>query len=273
MKYYLIIGYQLVGKHKNFPTVRVQVNGQLVDEFVCDNEQSTEISSQLRLGWHVSGECGTINRDQLDTITYTTPAKCKIIELDSSTWLDYGELVLSVCNNYSNYNNGFMTKKSQVWFTPVLLIRKDLFDHESVLYGIIRKTHHTRVIGRHDMDSQRRWDSKVRHKWPGFNTYRDRRFSNKNTFTGNFSLFRGGNFEIKLAIKKKHKTHMLVEDDVPLKGYYYIDRFFEAWYQHHKKNYFEMGVTEETDHNSASSKLNIYLKGKSKQINISDENS
>jgi len=273
MKYYLIIGYQLIGKYKNFPTVRVHINKQLVDEFVCDNEKSMEISSQLRLGWHISEEYGTINRDQLDTISYTTPAKFRNIELDASTWLDYGKLVLSVSNNNSNYNNGFMTKKSLVWFTPVLLIRKDVYDHESILHSIIKKLHHARLTGRSDSDDRRKWDSKVRHKWPGFNTYRDRRFSNLGSTIGNVDLFQGGNFEIEFDIKKKHNTHMLVEKDVPLKGYFYMDRFFEAWCQHHKKNYFEISVTEDQDQTSTPSKLNTHLKVKSKQINISDENS
>ena len=46
MKYYLIIGYQLLEKYKEFPSVRVYINQQLVDEFKCDSEQTTKISAK-----------------------------------------------------------------------------------------------------------------------------------------------------------------------------------------------------------------------------------
>ena len=271
MKYYLILGYRLVGKYKNFPTVRVQVNGKLVDEFECDNEEDTEISSQLISKWQVSGICEKLTKDFCETIKYTTPTKCRTIELDSSTWLDDGEIVLSALNNNSNYNNGFMTKGSQIWFTPVILIRKDLYDNESVLHRIIKKLHHARTMNRQSKIAERKWDSKVRHKWPGFNTYPDRRLSNLGSAIGNVNLFQGGNFEIKFNIKKKHKTHMLVEDDVPLTGYFYMDRFFETWCQHHRKKYFEMGTVETIDRDTGVVKFNTFFKEKSKQINIKDE--
>jgi hypothetical protein len=267
MKYYLIIGYQLVEKYKNFPTVRIHVNGQLVDEFDCDNEQATEISSQTRMLKSISKKPGKQFINQLETVTYTIPSKCRIIELDSSKWVDHGKLVLSVSNNNSNYNNGFMTKGSQVWFTPVLLVRKDIYDHESILYSIIEKFNHVRNNCRKTKIDHSKWESTVRHKWPGFNTYRDRRSAN----TQSVDLFRGGNFEIKFDIIKKHKTYMLVEDNVPSIGYFYIDRFFEAWYQHYRKNHFEIVADDRIDQDTGICTVNTYLKEKSKQINTRDE--
>jgi len=258
MKYYLIIGYQLVDKYKNFPTVRVHINGRLVDEFECDNEKSTEISSHYRNTWSSLEKCGTVKKDQLGITTYTTPAKFRNIELDASTWLDHGELVLTVSNNNSNYNNGFMTKKSQVWFTPVLLIKKNVYDSESTMHRIFKKINDARRTGRWGMAKAHKWDSKIRHKWPGFNTYHDRRNSNPETI----NLFRGGEHEIKFDIIRKHKTHMLVEEDVPHKGFFYIDRFFEAWYQHHKKKYFEIGCEYKIDRNIAFEEYKTLLKEK-----------
>ena len=265
MKYYLIIGYQLVEKHKEFPTVRVYINEQLIDEFECDNEQATEISIQERAEVKAYGKCHTMGRDTIDTFKYSTPAKYKVIELDSSTWLDDGELMIEVSNNNSNYNNGFMTKESQVWFTPVFLIRKDMYDDKSILYSIIEKLSYARQKQRRDNGSRAKWDSKVRPRWPGFNSYPGWNYSKT------VELHRGGNFEIKFNIKKKHKIHMLVGDNLPIKGYFHLDRFFLAWYQHHSKNYFELVEEEILELDTGAGKTNTYLKEKSKQINTRDE--
>ena len=265
MKYYLIIGYQLVEKHKEFPTVRVYINEQLIDEFECDNEQATEISFQERSEVKAYGKCHNMGRDTINTFKYSTPAKCKVIELDSSTWLDDGELMIEVSNNNSNYNNGFITKESQVWFTPVFLIRKDMYDDKSILYSIIEKLSQANWEYKDD-GSMARWGSKVRPIWPGFNTYPGWGYPNT------FDLHRGGNFKIKFNIKKKHKIHMLVGDNLPIKGYFHLDRFFLAWYQHHSKNYFKLVEERISDIElSGSGKTNTYLKEKSKQINTRDE--
>ena len=129
MKYYLIIGYQLLEKYRKFPTVRVRLNGQLVDEFLCDNEQTTEISVQRRFSKNMSGTCHNWKWDSTETSKFMTPAKYKMIELDATSWPDKGELTIEVSNNNSNYNNGFMTLRSIVWITPVILIRKDIHDN------------------------------------------------------------------------------------------------------------------------------------------------
>ena len=145
MKYYLIIGYQLLEKYREFPTLRVHINGQLVDEFLCDNEQTKEISVQRRFSKNMSGTCHNWKWDSTETSKFMTPAKYKMIELDATSWPDKGELTIEVSNNNSNYNNGFMTLRSIVWITPVILIRKDIHDNISILHRIMKKIRQMRT--------------------------------------------------------------------------------------------------------------------------------
>ena len=233
MKYYLIIGYQLLEKYKQLPTVRVRLNGQLVDEFLCDNEQTTEILVQSRFSKNMSGTCHNWKWDSIETSRYMAPAKYKMIELDTKLWPDKGELTIEVSNNNSNYNNGFMTLRSIVWITPVFLIRKDIFDNMSLLHRIVKKVRQmrTKVKGK-DFYQQ------LRATWPGISTYPDR---DKELFQS--ELHRGGNFNLHFEIRKKHKAYMLVGRGQQTKGYFQIDLFFLAWYEHHSKNYFEL-ITE-----------------------------
>ena len=240
MKYYLIIGYQLLEKYRKFPIVRVRLNGQLVDEFLCDNEQTKEISVQRRFSKNMSGTCHNWKWDSTETSKFMTPAKYKMIELDATSWPDKGELTIEVSDNNSNYNNGFMTLRSIVWITPVILIRKDIHDNISILYRIMKKLR--QELSR----SGYKWDGpnglETRATWPGISPYSTREID-----TESFQeLHSGGEFTLHFEIRKKHKTHILVVDSRPVKGYFRVDRFFLAWYEHHTKKCFNL--TERITH-------------------------
>ena len=240
MKYYLIIGYQLLEKYRKFPIVRVRLNGQLVDEFLCDNEQTTEISVQRRFSKNMSGTCFNKTWDSIETSKFMTPAKYKMIELDATSWPDKGELTIEVSNNNSNYTNGFMTLRSIVWITPVILIRKDIHDNISILYRIMKKLR--QELSR----SGYKWDGpnglETRATWPGISPYSTREID-----TESFQeLHSGGEFTLHFEIRKKHKTHILVVDSRPVKGYFCVDQFFLAWYEHHTKKCFNL--TERITH-------------------------
>ena len=240
MKYYLIIGYQLLEKYREFPTVRVRLNGQLVDEFLCDNEQTTEISVQRRFSKNMSGTCFNKTWDSIETSKFMTPAKYKMIELDATSWPDKGELTIEVSNNNSNYNNGFMTLRSIVWITPVILIRKDIHDNISILYRIMKKLR--QELSR----SGYKWDGpnglETRATWPGISPYSTREID-RESFE---ELHGGGEFTLHFEIRKKHKTYILVVDSRPVKGYFCVDQFFLAWYEHHTKKCFNL--TERITH-------------------------
>jgi len=240
MKYYLIIGYQLLEKYRKFPTVRVRLNGQLVDEFLCDNEQTTEISVQRRFSKNMSGTCFNKTWDSIETSKFMTPAKYKMIELDATSWPDKGELTIEVSNNNSNYNNGFMTLRSIVWITPVILIRKDIHDNISILYRIMKKLR--QELSR----SGYKWDGpnglETRATWPGISPYSTREID-RESFE---ELHGGGEFTLHFEIRKKHKTYILVVDSRPVKGYFCVDQFFLAWYEHHTKKCFNL--TERITH-------------------------
>ena len=240
MKYYLIIGYQLLEKYREFPTLRVHINGQLVDEFLCDNEQTKEISVQRRFSKNMSGTCHNWKWDSTETSKFMTPAKYKMIELDATSWPDKGELTIEVSNNNSNYTNGFMTLRSIVWITPVILIRKDIHDNISILYRIMKKLR--QELSR----SGYKWDGpnglETRATWPGISPYSTREID-RESFE---ELHGGGEFTLHFEIRKKHKTYILVVDSRPVKGYFCVDQFFLAWYEHHTKKCFNL--TERITH-------------------------
>ena len=240
MKYYLIIGYQLLEKYREFPTVRVHINGQLVDEFLCDNEQTTEVSIQTKHIVNSHGTCFNKTWDSIETSKFMTPAKYKMIELDATSWPDKGELTIEVSDNNSNYNNGFMTLRSIVWITPVILIRKDIHDNISILYRIMKKLR--QELSR----SGYKWDGpnglETRATWPGISPYSTREID-RESFE---ELHGGGEFTLHFEIRKKHKTYILVVDSRPVKGYFCVDQFFLAWYEHHTKKCFNL--TERITH-------------------------
>lgn len=256
MKYYLIIGYQLLEKYKEFPTVRAYLNGQLVDEFECDNEQTTKISAKMTRNIN--------NRDYYDTSVYDSttfeyPAtkKYKVLEVDSSSWTDEGNLVLEVVNNKSDYTNGFMNKRSLVSFGAVFLIRKDIHDSKSKMYKIIKKFQ-TAVI-KHDI---RYPHPREFPRWPGV--------SNHVGGAGRMDVAnapRGGNFKKKFTIKKKHKMHMLLPEHVETKGYFFIDRFFLAWYQYYSKTPFDLTAIDERNLVTGKRTVSVEIK----EINTSNE--
>ena len=77
--------------------------------------------------------------------------------------------------------------------------------------------------------------------WPGISTYQD----GKLLFQS--ELHRGGNFNLHFEIRKKHKTYMLVDRGTHTKGYFQIDLFFLAWYEHHSKNYLDFIIENNVD--------------------------
>ncbi len=58
MKYSLIIGYQLFEKNRDFPNIRVTLNDKFIEQFPCDNEESTELSLYEEKFVEIKGECG-----------------------------------------------------------------------------------------------------------------------------------------------------------------------------------------------------------------------
>jgi len=275
MQYYLIIGYQLLEKYKEFPTVRIHSNGQLVDEFKCDNEQTTEISVREIVKADQSGFCYKVCRDVDRNVKYLIPKKHRIVELDSSMWSDNGELVIEVLNNNSNYNNGFISKRSIVSFGTIFLIRKDLLNDKAIMHRIMKKAY------RLEWRRLRNYDDRITNihqtPWPGFNPYHYQSPGDDGKMSYIDSLYkkdetpfvRGGNFKIEMKIRKKHKIHLLCKPNLPTyssnKGYFRLDQFFIAWYQHYTKKYFDCVLEESFDRNSGKKIFNFELKEKSKE--------
>ena len=262
MKYSLIIGYQLIEKYKDFPRVSVHINGQMIDEFVCDNEEAIEISATLTDSDESHDDSGYCNRiESVKTFKYAVPKKYKVFEVDSSTWPDTGKLVIEVLDNNSNYNNGFMNKRSIVSFGTILLIRKDVLDDKSKMLRIIKKFYYSER-NLHLRNRRSSWSLQGNQpRWPGLSNYPGEHLG----FQDSISLTSGGNFNLQCKIKKKHKMHILIKDTVETKGYFCMDRFFVAWYQYYSKNYFDMAGQRVHNHTKNVEKLEIEIKERLKE--------
>mgnify|MGYP005995859147 CR=1 FL=1 len=264
MKYYLIIGYQLLERYRTFPIVTVHMNGQFVDEFECDNQEATQMSAREIYINNIKGYGNARQCDRIEDFSFTTPSKYKMYELDSNDWPEQGELSIEVSKSYSNYTNGFMSRRSMVKFNPVFLIRKDLYDNHEAMMKIIKAQRYANWVNRsHNRDDEQNLQMKiVRPTWPGFSSYPD----NFRKEAGD--LYKGGNFTIKFAIKKKHKTYMLVGDDMNTKGYFQLDVFFLAWYNFYTKKPHELILRKEYDTDKQTQSIDIQLN----PINTNNEN-
>ena len=249
MKYYLIIGYQLLEKHKEFPTVNVSINDTLIDNFLCDNEESVSLES-------VANECHTMlgptykrtfNRTM--TNTYSTPSKLQIYEIDSDTFNNHDDVLkIEVTKNYSDYTNGFLNKRSLVGFNPIFLIPKDLLHNQNSMHKLIKKFYSPLFL--------RHWQ-KIKYLervvWPGYSAYPDHLLYNASNLAESGTnitvpVSGGGNFKILLNIKKRLGLHFLTHHNKIPKGFFYIDDFFTAWYRWQSKKDFTVNV--KTEHNA-----------------------
>ena len=231
MKYYLIVGYHLTEKHKDYPTVRISVNNKLVTEFVCDNEELSETKFRRSGTTKIVAskdnafyDTNTETREQL----WKIPKKCKIIELDSSEWGTGCDLVIQGLNNRSNYTNGFMTKESLISFLPVYLVPKPILDDPNLLDRIVTKTFGFTKFRVYTHDDRPTFKNvnilKGRYRWPGI-------------FEA-FPQFFGGEFTKRLQIRKKLNFYFIHDPDDKEResiGFPLVKNFSYAFLSHLQK--------------------------------------
>lgn len=233
MKYYLFLGYQLFERHNKAPTVRIYTDDTLVDEFICDNEKSIEMDNDYTEHQEWQEEFVKFKAVRKNKDTYHTPAKIKVYEVDSSDWNHASVIKIKVLNNASNNSNGFVSKRSMVLFNPVFLIPKKLYDNTDAMEKIFIKScqNNGRVPGGKKYN---RLNKRI--TWPGYSTYPDNLANVKNRSL----LVSGGDFELLINIRKKHGIHFIkIDNDLPI-GFFHIDEYTHAWYQHMKKYKFHV---------------------------------
>lgn len=263
MKYCLIIGYQLFEKNKEFPTVRISINGNLVDEFLCDNENSSEISTGVKedLIWQSRTHYKLRTNKQI--FTFSTPKKCKMYDIDSSTLSDKGSFKIEVVNNKSNYTNGFMTKKSLVMLSPVFLVPKWLLDDEATMSRIIKKSCCVKDKTPNGDLITLKHQEKDHVNWPGYCNYAD----HPKQKIDKDLLVSGGDFDIEFQIRKKHGIYLLTKPNTSPTGFFHIDDFFYAFYGWQKNHRFYVYGSRKTDHATGMESI-----GESKLCNLDDIN-
>jgi hypothetical protein len=229
MKYYLIIGYYLKEKNENFPRIRVSIGNKFVDEFTCDNETLVDINLTekivLSTTWDDSPyKSGT---ERTTRKNFNTPKNNKIFELDSSDWVDGDQLRIEILGNNSNYNNGFMTKRSLVSLRPIFLLPETLMNNEGLLKRIAKKNNLItfkleQTYEETGVNFEDKW------QWPCVANYKGA--------LGPDDL-RGGQSSIVFQLAKKFNTFMLVDPkcETKLIGFPIIPEFFFAWIQNFKK--------------------------------------
>jgi len=281
MKYYLVIGYCLTEKHKEYPTVTVHINGNLIEQFIADNESTKEISTTYTNQQHTT-DLGTYSlyRNQDLTFNFGTTVKHKILEVDTSDWTSEGEITIEVSNNNSDYNNGFVSKRSIITLQPIILINKELFHNKNAMQRIFKKLVFAeevvltplaflkkassdskevdfikKVRDEYPDDDTAKAIKKVtiannrsRMRWPGFTEYTPHSESL-------VALTRGGNFQLKLKILRKHKTFFITTDQWRPSGFFFTEHFFLAWYQHFSKDFFK--ITIDQHHDKATDKNRV----------------
>jgi len=217
MKYYLIVGYCLLEKNKEFPSIRISLNDRLIEEFTCDNEQITTIESCFE-GQYICRDNLHPLQSKLKRIwknTYDVPAKVKVLELESFDWTDESNLCIEISKNHSNFTNGFVNKRSLVVLRPIYLIPASLHDNKEKLTKFLKKIfkHGNSLLG------HSKWP------WPGA---QDDRWVNP----------LGGNQKLNLRIKKKLNFYYLTQSaDENQIGFPKIETyFFHAWSNHYFKN-------------------------------------
>lgn len=223
MKYLLIIGYQLFEEYKTFPKVRVRVNDNLLDEFTCDNRKNTNVSSVEKVITEVEGEGGFKHTTvQNFEHSFNCPAKYKVYELDDASWAKNkrSSLTIEVFDNKSNYNNGFMNKRSLVCFNPIFLIRKDFLEDPEKLFKLIKYEAWAEAMF-HCKRAISRW------KWPGMTSYEVRAHDIR---VSHEELCKGGEtFAIKFDIIKKYNMRILCREGDTVQGIFHVENFFRAW--------------------------------------------
>lgn len=270
MKYYLVIGYCLFEKNVDWPTIKVYVNNTLVDEFTCDNDRTTKITSHNAIREQNEGRYGyNATYTQEFTSKFSTTKKHKVIEVDTSSWPDTGQLKIEVAGNKSNYNNGFMSKKSMVALQPIYLIPKDLLHDEETMKRIFLKMSNNQERIYIEKSQPKEIDSLTRTIWPGFTLYQapslDSVYGQKKVKEE--LICGGGDFTLNFDIIKKHKIFMLTKDRWKKKGYLFTDSFFHAWYQHFTKKYFNLVVYQNFDREGITRSRYVKLE----EINTSNE--
>lgn len=230
MKYYLIIGYQLFEKYREFPTIRVYLNDAMLDEFLCDNEESIELEFYQENFWEVKGRGGYKFREvRLCKNIFSSPKKFSILELDSSNWGTNGKLKIEVFNNDSDYTNGFISKRNLVNLSPVFLIPKDLLHDSKTMRRLMQYDDYASTILR----DRRGHDRLERWRWPGQTGYQIDLTDDLKTWQDGVTekTCRGGSFELEFDIRLKYNTFILTPDHINIIGTPRVDYFFRAWYQ------------------------------------------
>jgi len=226
MKYYLFIGYQLFEKNIKYPSVKIYNDNTLIDEFVCDNESSASIESVYdeKVEEIVINGKRSVNHKSIRT--FTTPNKVKVYEIDSSSWHEESVIKIQVINNKSNYNNGFMNKRSMVLIDPVFLMPRSLYEDKDTVEKIFLKT--SKLKGK--VPGIQKIAHRPRIIWPGHCNHSDTENEIENSANHQY-FFSGGDFEQTLNIRRKHGIYFATQKEKNPIGFFHVDDFTHAWYQ------------------------------------------
>lgn len=232
MKYCLIIGYHLLEKNKSYPTIRLSIDNQFISEFECDNEKFVDVEHTIQIDSSISLIPTPYRKKSLkiNKRSWTVPSKFKIFELDSSKWDNNHKLNIEILNNYSNYNNGFVSKRSLISFLPVYLIPTSLLKNKEIVTRLIKKIHKVYENLKNPYNSFTLPDRK-KWCWPG-------PYPGPNE--DDTMNFFGGNTKIIFTIKKRKQNffYLTENNDNTEKtiGFPLVDHlFFSAWLNHFTK--------------------------------------
>lgn len=240
MKYYFIIGYQLIEKHLDCPTIRVFLDNTMLDEFLCDNTQTTQKDLVYKGTRYYNVYQITKTMTKTQTHSFHMPKKYKTYEVDSDVLEKTKNLKIEVSNNNSNYTNGFVSKKSLVLLFPIWLVSKQLL-HDKVKMEKLCKKWLQAKFRYERLNSDLFWPNDTAFRWPGVNTW------DLNPEKYEYTCPKGGNFTAEYQIHKKHNTYLLKLPTQEIKSFPFVNEAFIAWYQHWSKNFFSFHTKNKYD--------------------------
>jgi len=213
----------LFEKNKSAPTVKISINDRFIGEFICDNEKMVEASvsheRDVANTYDTTLGSGSI---QKQTRYWSLPAKLQKFELDSTDWNDSTKLDIQITNNKSNYNNGFVSKRSLVTLNPIYLIPAHLLDDTAKMSRLLKKSWqvsegHFKTPNRKSRPDIEKAAAVRQDKWQWPGEYSDE------------PKLYGGDCKIKLKIKCKNKLYYVTNQDIKPFGHPVIGAQFFAW--------------------------------------------
>jgi len=252
MKYYLIFGHHLLEKNKDFPKVRIYHNDVLIDDFLCDGEEMSNITLRQTEKYKHRFDQFPYTEIMTEERTIAIPKKHKLVELDGNLLKNNDKITFEVYENNSDYNNGFINKRSLASFFPVFILSEELLSNQDKMIKVLERSIRARYMFFTSRMENARW------QWPGPHVYPGQEETPAH-------INKGGKNKFDFYLKKKYNTFTITQDTKAIMGMPVTTHALYAWYSKYAKEQFVVNIDHENQylHNTiATDKISFTKKTK-----------